>query len=174
MSTTNTSIYLEHPLVRAYLRDLDVALSDVSTREADEIKQSIREHLVTEFTFRQASDDAPVGAIVKEALDKLGPVESIVSGLTDQNTAESRPATQRRAIAAAAVTTVSVVLTPFAAGISAILSAIALVVAIKWVSPRTRTILIVVNALVLLVALVYLVIALTTAGALFGTVEGAS
>lgn len=44
MSTTNTSIYMEHPLVRA--------------REAGEIRQPIREHLVSEFTFCQAEADA--------------------------------------------------------------------------------------------------------------------
>jgi hypothetical protein len=171
MSTTNTSIYMEHPLVRAYLRDLDVALGDVSGREAGEIRQSIREHLVSEFTLRQVSDDASVGAIVKETLDKLGPVESIISGLTGEDEADIARRTSRRTIAVIAVTAVSVVLTPFAVGVSAILSVIALVVAVKWVSARARTVLIVVNAIELVVALVYLIFALTTAGALFETVQ---
>jgi type II secretory pathway component PulM len=71
-------------------------------------------------------------------------------------------------------TALSAVLVPFAAGGSAALSAVALAAAIKWVSPRQRTILIEVNVIVLVVALVYLIVALTTAAALFGPVQGGS
>lgn len=175
MSTTNTSIYMEHPLVRAYLRDLDTALGDAGVREAGEIKESIREHLVSEFALRQAAGDAPVGMVVEGTLDKLGPVKAIVSGLTEENDAERARAiavTRRRTVLAVVTTALSVALVPVAAGVSALLSVVALVLAVRGVSSRARTPLIVINALVLVVALAYLVIALTTASLLSETVQG--
>lgn len=175
MSNTSVTKYIEHPLVRAYLRDLDVALRGVSAGEAGLIRESVREHFVTEFAL--ADQSAPTETVVKEALAKLGPVESIMDGLVGEEAAGQAHAaaeTRRRTIATVVATVLSAVLVPFAVGVSAVLSAVALAVAIKWVSPRQRTILIVVNVTVLVVALVYLIVALTTASALFGPVEGGS
>ncbi|MDO5495234.1 MAG: hypothetical protein Q4G64_05945 [bacterium] len=176
MSKLDIGSYMEHPLVQAYLRDLDIALSSVRAREAGEIRESIREHLLSEFTAPPASENNSVGAVVTETLRKLGTVDSIVSELREGELQEPNPSAsenQWRASAVLAVSALGVVLLPFAAGVSAVLSTVALVLAAKYVSTRARTPLIIVNSVVLLAVLAYLVIALITGDTLFGTVQGA-
>ena len=54
MSNISVNKYIEHPLVRAYLRDLDAALRGVSAGEAGLIRESVREHFVSEFALAVA------------------------------------------------------------------------------------------------------------------------
>lgn len=173
MSDARIDECLAHPLVRAHLSDLDAALGAAGVHDPDEIKRSVRVRLAS--AVARADDDSPVDSVVREALDQLGPVEAIANGLIDANAARqahAESAAQRLTRWTIVATTLSVILVPIAAGISAIVSAVALVVATKWVSPRARTPLIVVNALGLLIVLAFLIAALASFDALRAPVRG--
>lgn len=174
MSNTEKIDCMEHPLVHAYLRDLDYALQGVASGEAAMIRQSVNEHLVSEFAADESGSTPEI--LVRKVLDKLGPVEAITSGLTGgeagiPQSAMGKP--QQKAVwFILALTVVSALLVPFGAGFSMLLSVLAIVLTAKLVPGRARGILLTVNAIVLAASLVYLIAALTTAGVLMETVRG--
>lgn len=83
-----------HPMVEAYLADLDRALSGSDHREHAETMSAVREHL---------TDAAPPDATaeqIRQALDELGPVETIAASTTQSTPSPGRPGTDRLAISA--------------------------------------------------------------------------
>ena len=81
-----------HPMVEAYLADLDRALSGSDPREHAETMSAVREHL---------TDAVPPDATaeqVRQALDELGPVETIAA-----STAQSTPSPGRLGVNGLAV-----------------------------------------------------------------------
>jgi hypothetical protein len=83
-----------HPMVEAYLADLDRALSGSDPREHAETMSAVREHL---------TDAVPPDATaeqVRQALDELGPVETIAASTTQSTPSPGRPGTDRLAISA--------------------------------------------------------------------------
>lgn len=169
---TEINAYMGHPLVRTYLSDLDAALEGTDSSEARIIKQSVREHLVSEFAL--VKQELPDQQIVAEILDRLGPVDSIANTLGEANLPHARRdvVPQKTTTPTIILTALSVALLPFAAGVSAALSAIALVIAIRWRPSRTRGYVISANVVVLAVALVLLITAFVTASLLLGTDVG--
>ncbi|MCU9995811.1 hypothetical protein [Mobiluncus mulieris] len=170
MSNAEKTDYMEHPLVHAYLRDLDCALQGVASDEATMIRQSVNEHLVSEFAADKSGGTPET--VIRKALDKLGPVEAITAGLTGKDTGAVEPVMGKsRILFISALSAVSALLVPFGAGFSMLLSVLAIVLTVKLSSSRARGILLTVNAAVLAIALVYLILAFTTAGALMETVH---
>lgn len=66
----------DHPLVQAYLADLDRALAGADPRERAETVDAVREHLDTALPQEPTSDQ------VQEVLGELGPVEAIAAAAT--------------------------------------------------------------------------------------------
>ena len=85
-----------HPMVEAYLADLDRALSASDPREHAETMSAVREHL-TDAIAPDATTEQ-----VRRALDELGPVEAIAASTTQSTPPPSpgRPGTDRLAISA--------------------------------------------------------------------------
>ncbi|MEV7962006.1 HAAS signaling domain-containing protein [Oerskovia paurometabola] len=74
MSTERTT--MTHPLIDAYLTDLERALADADPRERAETLTTVREHIT------ESLGDAPDGARVAQTLAGLGPVELIAAEAT--------------------------------------------------------------------------------------------
>jgi len=66
----------DHPLVAAYLADLDRALIGTDPREREDTLEAIRDHL------REALGDAPTSDDVRGVLADLGSVDAIAAGAT--------------------------------------------------------------------------------------------
>ena len=75
MTTTRTAMN-KHPLVEAYLADLDRALRGSDPREHAEILASVAEHI------DEALPDAPSTGDVSRVLAELGPVDAIAASTT--------------------------------------------------------------------------------------------
>ncbi|GHG49428.1 hypothetical protein GCM10011331_11980 [Flavimobilis marinus] len=75
MTTTRTAMN-KHPLVEAYLADLDRALRGSDPRERAETLASITEHL------DEALGNAPSTDAVRQVLAELGPVDAIAASTT--------------------------------------------------------------------------------------------
>lgn len=75
MTTTRTAMN-KHPLVEAYLADLDRALRGSDPRERAETLASITEHL------DEALGNAPSTDAVRRVLAELGPVDAIAASTT--------------------------------------------------------------------------------------------
>lgn len=75
MTTTRTAMN-KHPLVEAYLADLDRALHGSDPREHAETLASVAEHI------DEALGSSPDTAAVRQVLAELGPVEAIAATTT--------------------------------------------------------------------------------------------
>ena len=83
-----------HPMVEAYLADLDRALSGSDPREHAETMSAVREHL---------TDAVPPDATaeqIRQALDELGPVETIAASTTQSTPSPGRPGINGLAVCA--------------------------------------------------------------------------
>lgn len=78
MSTERTT--MTHPLIDAYLTDLERALADADPRERAETLTTVREHIT------ESLGDAPDGARVAQTLADLGPVDLIAAEATPATT----------------------------------------------------------------------------------------
>ena len=75
-----------HPLVKAYLDDLERALADASARDREEVLAQVREHLADAL-----ADDPDDPEAVRRALDALRPVEAIAAEVESAPEAPSGP-----------------------------------------------------------------------------------
>ena len=92
MSTERTT--MTHPLIDAYLTDLERALADADPRERAEMLTTVREHI------SESVGDAPDGARVAQTLADLGPVELIAAEATPATPPGARAGTGTPAPAA--------------------------------------------------------------------------
>ena len=83
-----------HPMVEAYLADLDRALSGSDPREHAETMSAIREHLADAIAPDATAEQ------VRHALDELGPVETIAASTTQSTSTPGRPGIDGLAISA--------------------------------------------------------------------------
>lgn len=83
-----------HPMVEAYLADLDRALSGSDPREHAETMSAVREHLADAIAPDATAEQ------VRHALDELGPVEAIAAGTT-----RAAPSPERAGIDGLAIST---------------------------------------------------------------------
>ena len=83
-----------HPMVEAYLADLDRALSGSDPREHAETMSAVREHLADAIVLDATAEQ------VRHALDELGPVEAIAAGTT-----RAAPSPERAGIDGLAIST---------------------------------------------------------------------
>lgn len=118
-----------HPLVVAYLADLERALSGADPQERVDTVAAVTEHLTDAFGADTRPDDDRVRAVLAE----LGPVERIAAVATPASSPQPPPgADAGRWVAPTvlAVAVVGLVLLPVAAWLSAILALVCLVVAL--------------------------------------------
>lgn len=78
---------LAHPLVAAYLADLDRALQSADAQERIDTVTAVTEHL----TDALDGEVEPTTAQVQAVLDELGPVERIAAASTPASAASSSP-----------------------------------------------------------------------------------
>lgn len=135
MSTERTT--MTHPLIDAYLTDLERALADADPRERAETLTTVREHI------SESVGDAPDGARVAQTLADLGPVELIAAEATPATppgTGTPAPAADRdlwvpRVALTAAVLSVPLVVLNFL--LAAPIALACLVVAIVYLRRRS-------------------------------------
>ncbi len=133
----------DHPLVQAYLADLDRALTGSDPREHQDTLDAVREHLL------EALGESPSSQEVRAVLAGLGSVDAIAAGTTSAGAAptvtvvQPGPAPTRPdpGSVVALVTAVVAVLTLFLSPFVALpLAVVALVVAIvRLRTPAART-----------------------------------
>jgi uncharacterized membrane protein len=129
---------LSHPLVVAYLADLDRALASADPQERQDTVTAVTEHL----TDALGGDAEPTTEQVRAVLDELGSVEKIADAATPASAAPaSAPATKEKprgswiAPALLATAIVSLVL-PFFGALLAIGCIVAAVVLLRADAPR--------------------------------------
>lgn len=121
-----------HPMVEAYLADLDRALSGSDHREHAETMSAVREHLTD-----AVSPDATAEQI-RQALDELGPVETIAASMTQSTPSPGRPGINGLAVCALITAAVSMLLLAPLPFISAPLALIALIAGIVHLRTSRR------------------------------------
>jgi uncharacterized membrane protein YdbT with pleckstrin-like domain len=83
---------LSHPLVAAYLSDLERALSSADQQERIDTIAAVREHLTDALGGDDADADAdPTTDDVRAVLDELGSVEQIAASATPASTPPTLP-----------------------------------------------------------------------------------
>ncbi len=133
----------EHPLVQAYLADLDRALAGSDPREHQDTLEAVREHL------GEALGESPSSDEVRAVLEGLGSVDAIAAGTTPVATAptvtvlQPAPAPARPdpgsvvALVASVVALLSLVLSPFVAIPLALVALVVAVVRVRRPAGRT-------------------------------------
>jgi uncharacterized membrane protein len=131
--TNSTNEALSHPLVVAYLADLDRALASADAQERLDTLASVTEHL----TDALAGDAEPTTAHVQSVLDELGSVEQIANAATP---ASASPAEEPRrgqwvapALLGAAIVSL---LSPFVGALLAVGCLVAAIVLLRGDTPR--------------------------------------
>lgn len=129
---------LSHPLVVAYLGDLDRALSSADPQERLDTVTAVTEHL----TEALGGDAEPTTEQVQAVLDELGSVEQIAAASTpasaSASSASSADETQRGQWVAPALLAASIVslLIPFVGALLAIGCLVAAIVLLRGDAPR--------------------------------------
>lgn len=131
---------LTHPLVVAYLGDLDRALSSADPQERIDTVTAVTEHL----TDALGGDAEPTTAQVQAALDELGTVEKIADAATpasasaSASSASSADETQRGQWVAPALLATSIVslVLPLLGALLAIGCLVAAIVLLRGDAPR--------------------------------------
>jgi len=141
---TTPSTGLTHPLVAAYLSDLERALASADQQERIDTIAAVREHL-TDALGGDDADAEPTTDEVRAVLDELGSVEQIAASATPASTpptlatstlpGEPKQEGGGAAPALLAASIVSLVI-PLLGGVSAIGCLIAAVVLLRRGAPR--------------------------------------